>query len=171
MPTRFSPARRSSQTTSGRRWTPSVWRSGRSPPPLKENCTWPCCSIGGAGIPGGLPRQGFLAKYPGLLPGSGSIVGPFWAFTINQGPSPQVRRVVVAEGWTPKPPSDSPPKEASGEEVTTTEAAKEMTPEPKGAQAPPSEGQEDAQGEMVTLDMGPLALGPRRVHLALMYEW
>ena len=24
---------------------------------------------------------------------------------------------------------------------------------------------------MVTLNMGPLALGPRRVHLALMYEW
>ena len=47
---------------------------------------------------------------------------------------------------------------------------------------PPDEGQEDARGaypspsgslsgEMLTLDFGPLALGPRRVHLALMYEW
>ena len=60
---------------------------------------------------------------------------PLLAFTMNQGPPPQVRRVVVVEGWTPEPPSDSPPKEASGEEVATTEAAEEMTPQPEGAQA------------------------------------
>ena len=98
---------------------------------------------------------------------------------MNQGPPPQVRQMVVVEGWTPEPPSDSPPKEASGEEVATTEAAEETTPEPEDAQAPPPEGQEDAWDlptpgdllRMVTLDMGPLALGPCRVHLALMYEW
>ena len=26
-------------------------------------------------------------------------------------------------------------------------------------------------GEMMTLDLGPMATGPRRVHLSLMYEW
>ena len=100
---------------------------------------------------------------------------------MNRGPLPQVRRVVLVERWTPEPPSDSPSKEASREEVATTEAAEEMTPEPEGARAPRTESQEDAQGgfpspgtfsgEMVTLNMGPLALGPRWVHLALMYEW
>ena len=29
----------------------------------------------------------------------------------------------------------------------------------------------DISGEILTLDFGPLARGPRRVHLALMYEW
>lgn len=100
---------------------------------------------------------------------------------MNRGPPPQVRRVEVVERWNPEPPSDSPLKEASGEEVATTEAAEETTPEPEDAQAPAPVSQEDARGaypppwtfsgEMVTLDMGPLALGPRRVHLALMYEW
>ena len=29
----------------------------------------------------------------------------------------------------------------------------------------------DSAGEMLTIDFGPLALGPRRVHLALLYKW
>ena len=74
-----------------------------------------------------------------------------------------------------------PPKETVKEEDTPPAAASDLTSEPEGAQAPPTEGQEDARGaypppgslsgEMITFDMGPLALGPRRVHLALMYEW
>ena len=116
-----------------------------------------------------------------MLPGLRVNGRPLRAVTMNQGPPPQVRQMVVVEGWTPEPPSDSPPKEASGEEVATTEAAEDMTPESERAQAPPPEGQEGTRGaypppgtfsgEMVTLDMGPLALGPRRLHLTLMYEW
>ena len=54
---------------------------------------------------------------PGCCPGLRVNGRPLQAFTMNQGPPPQVRQVVVVEGWTPEPPSDSPPKEASGEEA------------------------------------------------------
>ena len=67
-------------------------------------------------------------EYRGLLPGLRVNGRPLQAFTMNRGPPPQVRRVVVVEGWTPEPPLDSPPKETSEEEVATTEAAEETTP-------------------------------------------
>ena len=75
-------------------------------------------------------------------------------------------------------PDSPPPRETAKEEDTPPATAEESTPEPERAQTPPPEVQEDARwpthtlsGEMLTFDFGPLALGPRRVHLALMFEW
>ena len=43
-------------------------------------------------------------EYRGLLPGLRVNGRPLQAFTMNRGPSPLVRRVVVVERWTPEPP-------------------------------------------------------------------
>ena len=120
-------------------------------------------------------------EYQGLLPGLRVNGRPLRSFTMNPGQHPQVRSVIVVEGWTPEVPSDFPPKEAAEEEDTPPAAAGESAQEPEGAQAPPPENQEDAwganlppgslSGGMITFDMRPMALGPRQVHLALMYEW
>ena len=83
---------------------------------------------------------------------------------MNRGPPPQVRQVVVVKGWTPEPPSDSPPKGGIRRGGRHNGGRRR-----DDARAYPLPG--TFSGEMVTLDMGPLALGPRRVHLALMYEW
>ena len=103
--------------------------------PRKENCIRPCCSIGGCRHTWWVTSTRTPREVSWVVVG---VPGQCWslrAFTINRGPLPQVRQVVVVEGWTPEPPSDSPPKEASREEVATTEAAEEMTPQPEGAQA------------------------------------
>ena len=77
----------------------------------------------------------------------------------------------------------SPPLVPPSPEEANPEAGQEaeQEAEPEGAQAPQPECQEDARGaypppgiitgEMMTLDLGPMATGPRRVHLSLMYEW
>ena len=43
-------------------------------------------------------------EYRGLLQGLRVNGRPLQAFTMNRGPSPLVRRVVVVERWTPEPP-------------------------------------------------------------------
>ena len=100
---------------------------------------------------------------------------------MSRGLPPRARRVVV-EGWTPEVPQESPARETDKEEDTPASAAGDPAPGSEEAEnPPPDEGQEDARGanppsgslsgEMLTIDFGPLALGPRRVHLALLYEW
>ena len=88
--------------------------------------------------------------------------------------------MVQATLWATLTLTPPPPRETAKEEDTPPATAEESTPEPERAQAPapPPEVQEDARwpthtlsGEMLTFDFGPLALGPRRVHLALMFEW
>ena len=78
-------------------------------------------------------------------------------------------------------PPESPARETDKEDETPAAAAGEPAPGSEEAETPPDGGQEDARGanppsgslsgEMLTIDFGPLALGPRRVHLALPYEW
>ena len=85
------------------------------------------------------------------------------------------------EGWTPEVPQESPARESDKEEDTPAAAAGEPAPGLEEAETPLDKGQEDARGanppsgslsgEMLTIDFGPLALGPCRVHLALLYEW
>ena len=99
---------------------------------------------------------------------------------MSRGPPPRARRVVV-EGWTPEVPPEPPAGETGKEEDFPAAAAGEPAPGSEETETPPDEGQEDARGanppsgslsgEMLTIDYGPLALGPRRVHLALLYEW
>ena len=98
-------------------------------------------------------------EYRGLFPGLRVNGRPLQAFTMNPGPH----------------------KEAAEEEDIPLAAAGESAQEPEGAQAPPPEGQEDARGAnlppgslsggMITFDLRPMGLGPRQVHLALMFEW
>lgn len=54
--------------------------------------------------------------------------------------------MVVVEGGGGRGPIGFPHKEAAEEEVNLSEASGESAPEPEGAQAPPPEDQEDAQG-------------------------
>ena len=117
---------------------------------------------------------------PCLLPGLKINGRPLRAFTRSRGPPPRARRVVV-EGWTPEVPQESPARESDKEEDTPVAAAGEPAPGSEEAETPLDKGQEDARGanppsgslsgEMLTIDFGPLALGPCRVHLALLYEW
>ena len=119
-------------------------------------------------------------EYRSLLPGLRINGRPLRAFTMNQAPPPRARRVVV-EGWTPEVPQESTAGEMGKEEDPPAAAAGEPAPGSEETETPPDEGQEDARGanppsgslsgEMLTIDYGPLALGPRRVHLALLYEW
>ena len=116
-------------------------------------------------------------EYRSLLPGLKINGRPLRAFTISRGPPPRARRVVV-EGWTPEVPLEPPARETDKEEDTPAAAAGEPAPGSEEAETPPDEGQEDARGanppsgslsgEMLTIDFGPLGLGPRRVHLALL---
>ena len=75
-------------------------------------------------------------------------------------------------------PLEPPARETDKEEDTPAAAPGEPAPGSEEAETPPDEGQEDARGanppsgslsgEMLTIDFGPLGLGPRRVHLALL---
>ena len=155
---------------------------GRGGAPLhvplgRRTVSGPAAPLAGAGIPDGLPRPGLPAKYPGLLPGLRVNVTSLRAFTLNRGLPPQVRQVVVVEGWTPEPPSDSPPKERRSPQRRPQKRRRPIQRGHRplrlrarrtlGAYPPPG----TFSGKMVTLNMGPLALGPCQGHLTLMYEW
>ena len=69
------------------------------------------------------------------------------AFTLNRGLPLQVRQVVVVEGWTPEPPSDSPPKDRGIRRGGRHNGGRRRDDAiARGAQASPPEGQEDARG-------------------------
>ena len=102
-------------------------------------------------------------EYRALMPGLRVNGRPFRCFTMNPGPHPQLRRVVVVEGWAPEAPLVPPlrrPSPRPDKRLSRT-----------GAQAPQPGGQEDARGaypppgiitgEMMTLDLEPMATGPR----------
>ena len=117
-------------------------------------------------------------EYRALMLGLRVNGRPLRCFTMNPGPPPQLPRVVVVEGWAPEAPLVPPPEEAKPEagQEAQPEAGQEaeQEAEPEGAQAPQPGGQEHARGaypppgiitgEMMTLDLGPMATGPRRVH-------
>ena len=83
------------------------------------------------------------------------------------------------EGWTPRGDTGFPPQGDGQGGEHSRGGRRGASSRSEEAETPPDEGQEDARGahppsgsllgEMLTLDFGPLA--PRRVHLALMYEW
>ncbi|XP_078327730.1 uncharacterized protein LOC144623224 [Crassostrea virginica] len=170
LPMRFSPVRRSSRTTSGRRWTPSVWRSGRSPPPRtpwKENCTRPCCSIGGCRHTWWVTSTRTPGEVARVVAGAPGQRYSLQAFTLNRGLPLQVRQVVVVKRWTPEPPRILPQRRGGRHNGGRRRDDAQAQGGGQAAYPPPG----TFSGEMVTLHMGPLALGPRRVHLTLMYEW